>query len=206
MPQHLALIVLVDVNAALKAGALEDNIYLLDNMSLLGSENEGTGNLVTAVNGTCWCDGSQADEQVLNWLPYSLGRDTVSGPPPLTPVITDITGEAVDQQIIYPAQYGSPDLVTDGWYWSASVDTSHHGTFSYTLEIELHRPVKRGRTHTWEPVHMSYGSRIRIESKMRRNGFTKADTAMLPIAAGGSSPPYPYPQPYPEPTESRSRG
>ena len=27
------------------------------------------------------------------------------------PVITDITGEAVDQKIIFPAQYGSPDFI-----------------------------------------------------------------------------------------------
>ncbi|MEU7584079.1 DoxX family protein, partial [Streptomyces sp. NPDC041068] len=31
-------------------------------------------------------------------------------------VITDIYGEAVDAKIMYPAEYGSPDMVTDGWY------------------------------------------------------------------------------------------
>src|SRR5262245_25022498 len=73
MSQQLAIIVLVDVAAALKGRTLQGNTYLFDNMKLQGSEGEGTGDLVTAINGAHWSDGSQADEQVLNWLPYALG-------------------------------------------------------------------------------------------------------------------------------------
>lgn len=193
------------------------------------------GQAGTAINGAYWRDGSQATEQVLNWLPYSLGSipptvprgyqadrsrqtdqqalaeldDLATGvtkpdngadaeigrirktagtrvkttrstagrlsgqkildvtgkvvtddsaqahsyPPP---VITDIYGEAVDKRIMYPAEYGSPDMVTDGWYWSATVDSSRPGTYAYTMRIQLHRLV-------------------------RRNGFTKAGMGMLPI-------------------------
>ncbi|MFC7647213.1 hypothetical protein ACFQX6_46840 [Streptosporangium lutulentum] len=44
------------------------------------------------------------------------------------PVITDITGPAVTEKIMYPAQYGSPDMIYDGWYWAATVDTSCPGS------------------------------------------------------------------------------
>jgi hypothetical protein len=266
--QQLAIIVLVDVAAALEARTLEDNIYLLDNMKLQGSTGEGTGELVSAINGSYWSDGSQASEQVLNWLLYSLGSlpptvprnyaanrvresdaqalDAVGdlagragsahtdvaaelgeiqrsigtgttvrstnrsggraghkildltgqvvtqrpgeAPPALAhpaPVLTDITGEAVDSKIIYPAAYGSPDLVTDGWYWSASVDTSRPGTYAYSMEIELHELVESDGEWHWVPVRLTYESAIRISSDPRRNGFTKAGLGLLPIAPPG---------------------
>lgn len=41
----------------------------------------------------------------------------------LPPQISDITGEAVDKGVIFPAQYGTPVTLKDGWYWSATVDT-----------------------------------------------------------------------------------
>ncbi|CAM5352900.1 hypothetical protein GCM10010329_40450 [Streptomyces spiroverticillatus] len=260
MPQQLAIIVLVDVGNALEAKSLEDNTYLFDNMKLQGSENEGTGKLVTAINGSYWSDGSQASEQVLNWLPYSLGslpptvprgyeverarqtdqkaladlealvnRPAGQGADPsadlaqiqrsvgtrvksnrrnrgpaaakildLTgkvvpadssaahsypaPVITDIYGEAVDEKIIYPAEYGSPDLVTDGWYWSATVDTSRPGTYAYTMKIQLHKLVESGTEALWEPVNLTCESWLRITSEPKRNGFTGAGLGLLPLS------------------------
>ncbi|WP_175412049.1 hypothetical protein [Streptomyces sp. TRM64462] len=255
MPQQLAVIVLVDVGNALESGSLKDNTYLFDNMKLHGSEGQGTGDLVTAIHGSYWADGSQASEQVLNWLPYSLGslpptvprgyqaerarqsdaqaladlaglaaapdgtadldrirrnvgsrvrsgaRARTSGEGKVldvrgrvvhdpgaaahaypTPVITDITGEAVDEKIIYPAQYGSPDLVTDGWYWSASIDTSRPGTYACTMHVQLHDLVQRRGQWTWEPVDLTCESRLRITTEPRRNAFTKAGTGYLPIA------------------------
>jgi hypothetical protein len=262
MSQQLAIIVLVDVAAALRAGSLQDHTHLFDNMKLQGSEGEGTGDLVTAINGSSWFDGSQADEMVLNWLPYSLGSipptvprnfaanrshatdrealdalaelanasdaDVAEGlarirrrlgtktrvrsrqrsghvetPHKLidltgevivqdsegavpahaspTPVITDIAGEAVDEKIIFPAQYGSPDLVTDGWYWSATVDTSRPGTYAYTMEIQLRELVWKDGW-IWEPVCMSVDSRIRVTTRPKRNGFTRMGIGMIPIA------------------------
>jgi len=265
MSQQLAIIVLVDVVAALKARSLKDHTYLFDNMKHHGSEGEGTPDLVTAVNGAHWADGSQADEQVLNWLPYSMGAvpptvprtfqtdrtrasdqealdalaelralartpgadlggalvgverrlgtrtrvkshtrggaipaahklidmrgevvytDSHDGVPALnnpTPLITDITGEAVDKKIIYPAQYGSPDMVTDGWYWSASVDTSRPGTYRYKMEIHLRELIWRNGW-VWEPVRMTFESRLRVTSGRKRNAFTGAGAGLLPIA------------------------
>ncbi|MDI2126450.1 hypothetical protein [Yinghuangia seranimata] len=260
MPQQLAIIVLVDVGNALTAESLKDNVYLFDNMKLHGSEGEGTGDLVTAINGAYWRDGSQASEQVLNWLPYSLGSipptvprgyqadrarqsdqealdelDALTSKPPAAgndtasqlakirktagtrvkttrrtsgrmsgqkildvtgnvvgegethaysypgPVITDIYGQAVDEKIIYPAEYGSPDLVTDGWYWSATVDTSRPGTYAYTMRIQLHKLVQRSGEILWEPVNLTCESRLRVTAEPRFNAFTGGGMGLLPI-------------------------
>ncbi|MFI6300018.1 hypothetical protein ACIBEJ_51085 [Nonomuraea sp. NPDC050790] len=266
MPQQLAIIVLVDVGHALETKTLDGNTYLFDNMKLHGSEGQGTGELVTAIHGAHWSDGSQASEQVLNWLPYSLGSipptvprgyeaerarqtdqqalaelETLVSKPPTgpdaaaelnriqqvvgtrtkttkrtrgpagqkvldvtgkvisydgsaghsypPPVITDIYGEAVDKKIMYPAEYGSPDMVTDGWYWSATVDTSRPGIYGYTMAVQLHRLILQGGDWTWEPVDLTCASRLKITSEPKRNAFTKAGVGLLPI------PPVPPAQP-----------
>ncbi|MFC8449538.1 hypothetical protein [Kitasatospora sp. NPDC057223] len=264
MTQQLAIIVLVDVGNALATRTLDGNVYLFDNMKLHGSEGQGTGDLVTVMNGSYWNDGSQGTELVLNWLPYSLGSipptvprgyqtlrarqsdqqaltdlaelgarpsgsaaggsadaaaelqrirgsvgapvgnsQRVGGPAARkvldvtgqvvadadaavhsypAPIITDILGEAVDQKIMYPAEYGSPDLVTDGWYWSATVDSSRPGTYTYTMNIQLHDLVRHDGAWVWEPVDLSCRSRIRVTSDPKRNGFTKAGLGLLPLA------------------------
>ncbi|HEY6795049.1 MAG TPA: hypothetical protein VI248_10255 [Kineosporiaceae bacterium] len=262
MAQQLAIIVMVDVSAAVKARTLQGNTYLLDNMKLQGSEGEGTGALVTAINGTHWVDGSMGDEQVLNWLPCALGsipmtvprnyhlhrsrqieqdaltaiRDLGNSTPGRTNVsaelgrihgslgtkvryrrpggtgraghialdvtgnptgrapsgassapdhppllITDIFGEAVERNVIFPAQYGSPDLVTDGWYWSASVDSTREGVYSYTMALEVHRPIEENGVWAWEPVRLTYQSRLRISNRPKRNAFTGAGVSFLPV-------------------------
>ena len=99
------------------------------------------------------------------------------------PIITDITGTAVDEKIIYPAQYGSPDMVSDGWYWSATVDTSRPGTYAYTLHIQLHELAERNGEHVWEPVDFTVGSRLIVSSDPKRNAFTQAGMGLLPIPA-----------------------
>lgn len=262
MTQQLAIIVLVDVGNALESRALKDNVYLFDNMKLHGSENQGTGDLVTAVNGAYWGNGSQASEQVLNWLPYSLGSipptvprnyqatrareadkqalaelrslangssadgadagsvvaqaqqtagmavhttartRALSGQKLLdvtgqvvgdqnqgahsypSPVITDIFGQAVDEKVMYPAQYGSPDIVTDGWYWSATVDTSRPGTYTYKMKIQLHELVQRAGEWIWQPVNLTCESKLRVATAPKRNGFTKSGMGYLPIIPG----------------------
>ncbi|MFG3054464.1 hypothetical protein ACGFZP_26375 [Kitasatospora sp. NPDC048239] len=259
MPQQLAVIVLVDVGNALASRTLRDNTYLFDNMKLHGSEGQGTGDLVTIVNGSYWQDGSQASEQVLNWLPYSLGSipptvprgyqadrarqadqqaltelaaladgsgtisaaevtrirrtagrrvGTTAGTRGLAgqkmldvtgrlvadggaaahsypaPVITDITGEAVDEKIIYPAEYGSPDLVTDGWYWSATIATARPGEYRYTMKIQLHDLVQKGGEWSWEPVNLTCESRLRIVTEPKRNAFTGSGMGYLPVPPG----------------------
>jgi hypothetical protein len=108
--------------------------------------------------------------------------DSAAAHNPSAPIITDIVGEAVDKNIMYPAEYGSPDMVTDGWYWSASVDTSRPGTYSYTMHIQLHELIPQDGELIWEPVNLTCDSRIRIITEPRRNGFTGAGIGMLPIA------------------------
>jgi hypothetical protein len=260
MAQQLAIIVLVDVGNALESNTLDGNIYLFDNMKLQGSQGEGTGDLVTAINGSYWSDGSQGTEEVLNWLPYALGSipptvprgyhaersrqsdqqaladlaalagraganaaetttelariqrnvgtrtsssrrnnrlagrkvldvtgNIVSGSGSAeavnhpAPVITDIVGQAVDEKIIYPAQYGSPDMVSDGWYWSATVDTSRPGTYAYTMHIQLHSLVHQGSELLWEPVNLSCESSLVVATQPKRNAFTQAGLGLLPI-------------------------
>lgn len=259
MAQQLAIIVLVDIANALADRSLDGNIYLFDNMKFLGSEGEGTADLVTAVRGSRWSDGSQASEQVLNWLPSSLGSIPPSVPRNYhahrtqesdrqaladlaaldrdasrsadygeridqirrslgkrsharhpqggttehhkildvtghvvgdedagthsypAPIINDITGQAVDEKIIYPAEYGSPDMVSDGWYWSATVDTSRPGTYSYTMHIQLHELAERNGTHVWEPVDLTWESSIKVTSDPMRNAFTRQGVGVLPI-------------------------
>lgn len=255
MGQQLGIIILVDIANALADKTMKGNVYLLDNMKFLGSEGEGTQDLVTAVPGTYWSDGSQGSEAVLNWIPLSLGSipptvprdyrairaqesdrqalldlESLAGNAQISeselagiqrnvgkrvkgahsrhaighhklldvtgnvatagavdthaypdPVITNITGTAVDEKIIYPAEYGSPDMVSDGWYWSASVDTSRPGTYAYAIHIQLHELAERNGEQVWEPVDFVIGSHLRISTEAKRNAFTQAGTGLLPI-------------------------
>lgn len=276
MSQQLGIILMVDVQAAIKANTLEGNTYLFDNMKLQGSEGLGTGKLVSAINGTSYFDGSQANEQVLNWLPYGVGslpptlpksflsdksknsdskaieevenisksleltsdkNETLNfieqlkriskslgiktktrskrrkvaqemghlgqkimdvtgelvtnfedGKIPeinsLNPIITDITGEAVNEHIIYPAAYGSPDMVTDGWYWAASVDTSRPGIYAYTMHIQLYKLSLEDGAYIWEPVDFTHDAYINISNDPKVNGFTNTGIGYLPIPMG----------------------
>jgi hypothetical protein len=274
MSQQLGIILMVDVEAAIKADTLEGNTYLFDNMKLQGSEGLGTGKLVSAINGSSYCDGSQANEQVLNWLPYGVGslpptlpksfladksknsdlkaiddlkalaeriettesdqftdiasvveelkkisssvglktkvqsrfqntsldlgssgqkimdvtgelisesEDKIPQINSLNPIITGISGEAVDKNIIYPAAYGSPDMVTDGWYWAASVDTSKPGTYAYTMDVQLYKLSWSEGQWTWVPVHMMCEAYLKISNDPKKNGFTNAGVGLLPI-------------------------
>jgi hypothetical protein len=259
MAQQVAIIVLVDIANALQLRTLDGNVYWFDNMKFQGSVGEGTGDLVTAIPGSYWNDGSQATEQVLNWLPASLGsipptvpcsyridrsEDTdqqalpdlaaLAGRPAgidtaatlaglqgrgglrrnsrnltgselidvtdhaisshathacncPTPVITNITGAAVDEKVIYAAQYGSPDMVSGGWYWSATVDTSRPGTYTYTMSIQLHDLVHCSGGPVWEPVSLTCGAAIMITAEPKRNGFTGTGLGLLPVCLGAST-------------------
>ncbi|WP_440069910.1 hypothetical protein [Streptosporangium sp. OZ121] len=255
MAQQHGIIVLFDVENALRTRSLEGNTYWFDNMKLFGSAGVGTEQLVTIVPGTHFLDGSQATEQVLNWLPAALGsipptvprnylaeqeraddrrtlnelaslntEDGVSetdlkrlqrrvgkragkqgGGRGLTaaklldvtgkttsssaaynypaPVITDITGEAVTEKIMYPAQYGSPDMIYDGWYWAATVDTSRPGVYPYTMHIQLHELVEQNDEMVWQSVDMTCTSSLKIINDPKRNGFTGAGVGALPLPA-----------------------
>jgi len=261
MTQQRGIVIVIDVEAALQAGALEGCTYFFDNAGPFGTTGLGTDKLVSAIHGSYWLDGSQASEQVLNFavtgitsLPVTLPRDyerhqarqreretlakiraligeagvtnadirklltgiempqlsairsfghhlkhvlldNLGQPVPagakvdqssvaqLPPTITDITGEAVDKGIIYPAQYGSPDLVNGGWYWSATVATHSPKVWSYTLHIVVYRLVQDAASQlpSWEPVPMTCEAWLNISSKPVRNGFTGGGTGILPI-------------------------
>lgn len=269
MTQQLGIVVIVDVDAALQAGTLEGCTYFFDNAGPFGTTGIGTDSLVTTIKGTHWADGSQASEQILNFLitgvnslPITLPKDYVhfrtrqqerqtvaaarrlaaddaagnespanflarlrtpqyssirhpSGqqsevvmldhlgqPVPATfdtsempsrraeagvaqipPLITGISGEAVEKGIIYPAQYGSPDLVNGGWYWSATVATFSPRVWSYTLHVVVYRLVQDVATQQarWEPVQMSIDAKLNILNRPLRNGFTGGGTGLLPI-------------------------
>ncbi|MEU4832294.1 hypothetical protein [Streptosporangium sp. NPDC023615] len=253
MAQQHGIIVLFDVENALRTRSLDGNTYWFDNMKLFGSTGVGSEQLVTIVPGTHYLDGSQATEQVLNWLPAALGsipptvprnylaeqgraddrrtldelagldaaggveeddvkrlqrrvgkraRKPASGRG-LTeaklldvtgrtttssdaynypaPVITDITGPAVTEKIMYPAQYGSPDMIYDGWYWAATVDTSRPGVYRYTMHIQLHELVERNDELVWESVDLTCESNLKIINDPKRNGFTGAGVGVLPL-------------------------
>jgi hypothetical protein len=256
MSQEITIIVLIDIPAAIAANQLEGNIYLIDNLRTEGSKGEGTGQLVTAVNGSYWANGGQADEALLNWLPQGIGnlplslprsfhmhkprteqldhvfrsvnkdsdtnkvmmdvrkkighaakvRDArgglqetgmrvlnVLGEPVdegessvselnhLTPQLDAISGEAVDKGILYPAQYGTPISIKDGWYWSATADTAKTGEYGYTMHFTLFKLAYEKHRPVWEPVRMSYDSKIRVTTQPKLNGFTGAGMGILPI-------------------------
>ena len=99
----------------------------------------------------------------------------------LPPVLTNITGEAVDLGIIYPAEYGSPNFITRGWYWCATVNTAKAGKYRYTMHITLFDLDVKDDQISWKPVQMTLDSHILISKDAMRNGFTGAGDSYLPI-------------------------
>lgn len=112
-------------------------------------------------------------------IPQGAKIDPAAVPHP-APIITGISGEAVEEGIIFPAQYGSPDLVSGGWYWSATVATSRPRVWPYTLHIEVHRVIPDFDTG-WEPVPLTLHALLNVTSQPLRNGFTGGGTGLLPI-------------------------
>jgi hypothetical protein len=96
------------------------------------------------------------------------------------PAIQRIGGEAVEQGVIFPAQYGSPELFSDGLYWSASVDPNVLGVFRYTLWITLcySRRDGEGRV-TDHSVTLPHDAWIKISRGALRSGFSEIDFNMI---------------------------
>jgi hypothetical protein len=214
MSQQLGIVVLVDVAAAIQAADLRGSAYFFDNGKWAGSTGQGTGQLVSAVEGTRTT--SQLDMQVMNWLPLVIG-----GPPPSLPrtffhragagpladaaptpldvlgnevgadldegetryhpyvTIANITGEAVDRRVLFPAQYGSPALNSAGLYWSASIDTNQIGAFSYTLWITLYYSAQENGTRTERTITLPHEAYLLVTRGVTSSGFCRMP-AILP--------------------------
>jgi hypothetical protein len=111
----------------------------------------------------------------------SKGETTVSAGD-LSPLISDITGPAVDNGVLYPAQYGSPDAITEGWYWSATVDTHKTGLHVYQIHLLVHRPVgKKGEPVVWKPETFVVNAKINVTAGTIANGFTGYGPGVLPL-------------------------
>ncbi len=99
----------------------------------------------------------------------------------LVPILADITGPAVDDGVIYPAQYGSPDALTEGWYWSATVDTAKPGIHEVILHVDIFRPAVRDGVLTFRPVRFQIPTWLDVRAVPAVNGFTGAGLGYLPL-------------------------
>lgn len=96
------------------------------------------------------------------------------------PAIQRIGGEAVEQRVIFPAQYGSPELFSDGLYWSASVNPATLGVFRYTLWITLYYSRRDGEGRvTDHSVTLPHDAWISISTGALRSGFSEIDLNMI---------------------------
>lgn len=98
------------------------------------------------------------------------------------PAIYRIGGEAVEQGVIFPAQYGSPELFSDGLYWSATVNPNIQGAFRYTMWITLFysRRDKHGVV-TDHSVTLPHDAWLAISKGGVRSGFLDDTLAIIPV-------------------------
>ena len=173
MAQQLSVLAVVDVKAALQTGSLTDNYYLADNNFFGGSTGQGTPRLVS----------SMLSSQVLNWavLPVAMLDPDL----PL-PFITRIEGPAVEQRIMIPSEYDSPDLYSDGRYWSGTIVPGQAGTFEYTLVIELRDTSQSAERNAAPPREMTITAAICIMATEEMS--TPQGARLLAAASGGVRP------------------
>jgi hypothetical protein len=204
MQESLAF--MIDVAQTLADRSVTGNIFLidakLDEPALASLGDHRDSELFVRCTGVHRGDGSVLDEVTLNWviggvnskpwlIPGSMSTEPVEGPALtldeieqggfMPPFIASITGQAVDQGVIYPARYGSPDLRTDGWYWSAVVDTHQVGTHHATMHIGVFRAVVNGEQITWEPEIYPCEVHLEVDQVIARNGFTGGLPGYLPL-------------------------
>jgi hypothetical protein len=99
----------------------------------------------------------------------------------LSPLISNIAGPAVGDGVLYPAQYGSPDYLTEGWYWSATVDTHKIGIHTYEIHLVVHRPIEKNGAAVWKPETYVVESKINVITGIMANGFTGYGPGVLPL-------------------------
>jgi hypothetical protein len=98
--KNVDVLIVVDVEGAL-AGALDDNVYMIDTNKHVGSGNEGQRELQTAC----------VDGQIITWqiAPVSASSDVE---------ITGFTGQMIDDKICVPQQV----TVLGNTYWEGRVE------------------------------------------------------------------------------------
>jgi len=74
MSQQLGIVIIIDVKSALKENNLENNIYMFDNNKWLGSQGEGSKELISAIHQ----DGYNG--QIMNWISCAVGSLPITIP------------------------------------------------------------------------------------------------------------------------------
>jgi hypothetical protein len=112
------------------------------------------------------------------------GRDSDNeiGAADLSPRIVNISGPAVDQSVIYPAEYGGPDYNAQYAYWAATVDVSKTGTYDYFIHSLIFRPKQASGQKVFAGERYIYKAQVCVQSGVLVNGFTYGTPSVLPLA------------------------
>lgn len=111
---------------------------------------------------------------------HGVTRDSINAFPP---VVINLHGPAVDDGVIYPALYGSPDPYTEGWYWSASVDTNKVGRHEYRMDVQVYQPEMQDGCVVWTPRTFTMSAELLVVLQPHLNGFTGGYAAgVLPLS------------------------
>ena len=113
-----------------------------------------------------------------------VSPDAVEYAAHVNPSIIGVRGEAVENEVIFPGLYGSPDFYTEGWYWSATVDTNKVGLHSYILDVQILRPVREDGSVIWQPEVYSLTAHIEVTRTILVNGFSGlSEAGFLPLVS-----------------------
>lgn len=99
------------------------------------------------------------------------------------PLIMAIGGEAVTARVMHPAIYGSPSIADGGWYYSAMIDVSKPGRYSYTITITLFPSVTPTEENNIKIKTFELHSAFDVTQNVLINGFNGSlYPGVLPIA------------------------
>lgn len=121
MYSQLSVGILIDVEAVLQSRTFAGHTHMIDNVVDAASGERAPNTTLIVGN------------QVLNWLLMPIDWSN----PAFTADITDITGEAVDKQILVPQLFDSPAIVGRGYWWGGTVDARLPGHYGYNLKVSL---------------------------------------------------------------------
>jgi hypothetical protein len=166
-------VIVVDSEAALAQGTLENNTRIVhDTRALFDVEGDPGGDVMRIV-GALRPSGIQATEATVNWTIVDID-------PAYRSRVVSIRGPAVDDGVLYPARYFSPDPETDGAYWSAGVGCERMGRFPYVMDVVITARAG-GAEHRFELLGW-----IEVISATRADGFTgRYEPGELPMRTAG---------------------